>query len=71
MARNPILVFGPRDITDPIRRTLNLPHGVWQMVLSEDLRRVTYMDRYDRVRKSEIADLPRAALQRLLQLETA
>lgn len=71
MALDPRLVFGARDITDPIRRTLNLPHGVWQMVLSGDLRRVIYMDRHDRVRKSDIADLPRAALQRLLQLETA
>lgn len=71
MAINPRLVFRASDITDPIRRTLNLPHGVWQMILSDDLRRVIYMDRYDRVRKSEITDLPRAALQRLLQLETA
>jgi hypothetical protein len=70
MALNPRLVFGARDITDPIRRTLNLPHGVWQMVLSEDLRQVIYMDRYDRVRNSAIAELPRAALQRLLRLET-
>ncbi|HVZ29599.1 MAG TPA: hypothetical protein VG839_04350 [Asticcacaulis sp.] len=69
MALDPRLVFGARDITDPIRRTLNLPRGVWQMVLSEDLRQVTYMDRYDRVRNSAITDLTRVALQRLLQLE--
>lgn len=71
MALDPRLVFGARDITDALRRTLNLPYGVWQVVLSADLRRVVYMDRYDRVRKSDIADLPRAALQRLLQPEIA
>ncbi len=71
MALDPRLVFGARDITDVLRRTLDLPHGVWQMVVSTDMRHVTYMDRYNRVRNRDIADLPRAALQRLLQAETA